>query len=223
MRKLHFLLLLLFIVFFLGLAKFIVFSDKNFPDIHGTFIPNPVALENFVLIDHFGEPFTNRQLKGNWHIISYGFTNCPDICPTTLQVLTRFKKLLDEHKPGDELKVLFYTIDPQRDQYEHLGEYMKFFHSDFIGLTINSAQPEISKPFNESLGIKVVFTELPKEQQNEYTGTYSVSHGVMLSLINPNGQLQAVFRPQRSRDGTQFFTSEQVLKDYLRVRGFLES
>ena len=194
--------------------------DNSYPEIHGRLIPQGRQVEPFLLLNHFDQPFTNHDLMGKWHLVSYGYTHCPDICPNTLQVLTRFKKRLQSQPQFSDLQVLFYSIDPERDTVELLYQYMPFFHSTFIGLTYDASQQSQSVAFEKSLGIKAVLTPLADDEKNQYTGDYSVSHGVMLYLINPKGELQAVFKPLRSKEGIQFFREEKLLSDYLAVRKY---
>jgi len=212
------------LVLFAVLGLFLLTSDeKNYPAIHGKFIPEGRHIDTFELRNQFDQAYTNQDLFGKWHLVSYGYTSCPDICPTTLHVLTRFKKQLDSVRPQNDLTILFYSIDHQRDTVEILYQYMPFFHPDFIGLTFQESNRGRAIGLEQSLGMKSVLTPIPQADQNEFSGEYAVAHGVMLYLINPQGQLQAVLKPFEGRDGIQYFTQEQILKDYMAVRDYFRS
>lgn len=191
------------------------------PDIEGVIIRNPGEIPDFTLTDHRNRSFTNEDLRGNWHLLSYGFTHCPDICPATLNVLARVGDRLDEHDRYNDLELLFYSVDPLRDTPEHLAEYVRFFHPDMVGLTRNGSPGENHEPFEEGLGI---VSRLPEETQSEETPreNYSVTHGVMLFLLNPDGKLQAVFSPTYNEDGRVHFSVDRLLEDYMAVRSWLD-
>jgi protein SCO1/2 len=84
------------------------------PRIQGVLLPDGKELQRFSLLDHHNQPFTNEDLKGRWHLISYGFTTCPDICPTTLSLLAIVASRLQQNDSAD-LRFLFYTVDHRRD------------------------------------------------------------------------------------------------------------
>ncbi|MEH6606315.1 MAG: SCO family protein, partial [Pseudomonadales bacterium] len=192
-------------------------SNSGPPLIEGVVIPTPQATQQFSLVNHHNEKFNNTDLQGNWHIVAYGYTDCPDICPTTLAVLAQVEKQILSNSQYTDLRVLFYTVDPQRDTVEKLSSYVPFFSSNFIGLTPKKEQNGHTA-FERSLGIRAVLTPLP-EAEKDYKG-YSVSHGVMLYVLNSQGQLQAVLKPEISSDGTQFFTAEKIYRDYTALRDY---
>jgi len=181
------------------------------------FIPKPKELSSFTLKNHQNKLFSNRDLVGHWTMISYGYTFCPDICPTTLASLVRVDQLISKDKETDGLAMMFYTIDPQRDTAEKLAQYLAFFSANFIGLTLLTK--EKSQGFEKSLGIVTKITTI----ENSKEGGYSVAHGVMLYLLNPLGQLQAVFKPHVTKEGLKFFNSELVYSDYKTIRRYVEN
>lgn len=196
------------------------------PLINGIFIPKAIVIDEFSVIDHNNVPFTNKQLKGRWHILSYGYTNCPDICPTVLSVLSAVSKTLSQEQQFSDLDILFYSIDHQRDTPTHLAKYLPYFNNDFIGLTYVDAMVDTALPFEKSLGmVSMLKTIQGKKVDNSTEKTrfesYSVSHGFTLYLINPQGALQAVLRPMENKDGSVSFTKEQILDDYLAIRNYL--
>jgi protein SCO1/2 len=208
----------------LTLAAIIAVSQFNRaeppPIINGVLIPAARDLSEFSLLDHQHQPFTREQLLGRWHIIAYGYTYCPDICPMTLTTLAQVARRIEQEQSVADVRFLFYTVDPGRDTPTRLAEYVPWFHPDFVGLTrIDSADsPDLS--FETSLGILSVITPLEMDPGLEDLGGYSVSHGVTVFLLNPAAQLQAVFKPLVDSDGTQYFTAEQIYLDYRKIRAY---
>ncbi len=178
------------------------------PELQGAYLQPPRRLESFALLNHHGESFNRSDLKGQWHLISYGYTHCPDICPITLIQLADMVAVLEKEQTYTDLKVLFYSVDGDRDRPEVLAEYVPYFHPQFIGLTRNEQSRRDHKSFEQGLGI--VARVRPE----------SVEHGVMLFLLNPRAQLQAVFKPQLNDRGIYQFTVEQLVQDYRAVRTY---
>jgi protein SCO1/2 len=189
------------------------------PLIQGVLLTDGRPVQDFSLLDHHGKHFTNRELLGQWHLVSYGFTTCPDICPTTLSQLSEATARLGEYE--DDLQVLFYSVDHRRDTVQQLAAYLPFFSPDFVGLTHvdDPGNPHI--PFEQSLGI------VARLQPNLKDGSadpddYQVQHGVTLFLLNPEGELQAIFEPDQVAPGVHAYDPERLVSDYLAVRRYLE-
>jgi len=187
------------------------------PLIQGVFLPKANALEAFELLDHNGSRFSNANLNGSWHLVSYGFTTCPDICPTTLSQLATVAKELKARGMND-LNILFYSVDHRRDTSEKLALYMPYFHPDFLGLTHVDDPENPHLPFEKSLGIAAQLTVVEEEAD---PNSYQVSHGVSLLLINPHGELQAVFQPDETSPGVHSFNPDKLIADYLAIRHYL--
>jgi protein SCO1/2 len=204
----------------LGLSTFAVINfgtSATPPLIHGVVLLAPQPIAEFSLQDHRGNSFTNTRLVGQWHIVSYGYTDCPDICPTTLHELSILEKRLESEGQYTDLEVLFYTIDPLRDTIDQLAQYVPFFSERFIGLAPGTQYAD-SLPFERSLGIQAAITPMPPEKQ-DFKG-YTVSHGMMMYLINPQGELQAIFKPGTTTGDSQFFAVDQLYKDYVALRNY---
>jgi protein SCO1/2 len=196
------------------------YLDKSPPKINGVVIPTAQPLKSFSLVSHQSRPYNNQSLIGNWHILSYGYTDCPDICPTTLALLAQVEKKVIASGKYTDLEVLFYTIDPQRDTVAKLAQYMPFFSSRFIGLA-PSLTSNSYIDFEQSLGIQGVLTPLPADNSN-FKG-YSVSHGVMLYVLNAEGKLQAILKPDINIQGIHSFDSEKIYQDYRALRNYFAS
>jgi protein SCO1/2 len=181
-------------------------------------LDTPRALGEFSLLDHQGRPFDRSSLRGQWNLVAYGFTSCPDVCPTTLADLDRFLRALGAEGARD-LQVLFYTVDHRRDTVQKMASYVSYFNAGFIGLTHLDEPSSRHRPFERDLGISARL--VPREQAGQFS--YDVLHGVNLLLLNPDAELQAVFRPGEVAPGVRRFAVEQLVKDYLAVRNYLQS
>lgn len=191
------------------------------PSIQGVLLDNPRELPAFELVDQRGRAFDREDLRGRWHILSYGFTTCPDICPTTLTQLVAVAERLRE-RGLEPPRVLFYSIDHRRDTPEQLDAYLPFFDPAFLGLTHRDDPENPHLPFERSLGLSYQLTPLDGEGEQAGTGDYRVSHGVRLYVLNPGGGLQAVLKPNTVAAGQPGFDPDTVLRDYLAVRQYRE-
>jgi protein SCO1 len=147
----------------------------------GTPYPRPVALEPFSLVDVSGSPVSPAELRGHPTLVFFGFTHCPDVCPTTLALLASVQKQVEI--PG--LKVALITVDPERDTPEQLGKYISAFGGDLIGLT--GPAPEIVRA-QKSFGVAARRTDLPG-------GGYSVDHSSTVFVLDAQARKVAVFTP----------------------------
>ncbi|QOC23424.1 SCO family protein [Wenzhouxiangella sp. AB-CW3] len=159
--------------------------------------PQARHVDEFQLETAAGESFTRSDLEGRWTLLFAGFTNCPDICPDTLAVLAQSMRDLDMMRQETLPQVVFLSVDPERDQGEHLAEYVRWFHDDFIGVT--GDLEEIDR-FTRQLGL-VYF----HEEADEETGFYNVDHSASILIIDPEGRLYGRFGPA--------VTSEDVTAD----------
>ena len=199
----------LLVLLLAGLSGFYAIDRyQPLPGVQGVYLSPAVKLKPFELRDHHNQPFTPAELRGQWHLLSYGYTHCPDICPMTLVRLSELLKRLEQSNRYPDLQVLFYSVDPQRDKPTQLAQYVPYFHPDFIGLTQTPEAAGKAQAFEQSLGI---IGRVDPETGN-------VSHGVRLFLLNPEGRLQAVFEPESPLQGIPSFDTEQLYRDYLRVR-----
>jgi len=190
------------------------------PSIHGILLADGRALPPFALLDHRDQVFSNADLVGRWHLVSYGFTSCPDVCPTTLSELAVLSRELDER--DDDLQILFYSVDHRRDTPAQLASYLSYFDPRFLGLTYrDDDEVEAHLGFENGLGIRAKL--LPVEPgEDSSPDEYQVLHGIKLFLLNPEGELQATFDPGVFTAGVSGFDATQVLQDYLAVRDYLD-
>ena len=190
------------------------------PLIQGVLLPEGRELQPFSLLDHHNRVFTNDNLKGRWHLVSYGFTTCPDICPTTLSQLAIVASQLEQHGSAD-LHFLFYTVDHRRDTVSQMASYIPYFHPDFVGLTHLDDSDNPHLPFEQSLGVIAQLVPIMEPGVDGSANDYQVNHGTTLFLLNPEGKLQAIFEPDKDLPGTHTFDPDKILRDYLAIRQYL--
>ena len=147
-------------------------------------LDTPRKFSDFQLTDHHGQPFTQENLKGKWTLIFFGFTHCPDICPTTMATVARMYAALDEDE-RENLQVLLISLDPERDTPEQLAKYVPYFNSDFIGVSGN--QHVLLKLATE---LNVAFSKVDLDN-----GDYTIDHSGNLVLINPYGHYHGFMKP----------------------------
>ncbi|MEW5249439.1 SCO family protein [Microbulbifer sp. 2201CG32-9] len=146
-------------------------------------LERPRILENFELLSDTGDVFQTRDFAGRWTLVFFGFTHCPDICPTTMATLNNFYRGLDE-KTRTDTDILLVSVDPKRDTPEKLGDYVRYFHQDFRGITGDFLQ---LKRFANQLNVP--FNKVPLEN-----GDYTLDHGSQVVLINPRGHYHGFFK-----------------------------
>src|ERR1700761_5881398 len=129
--------------------------DSSGPELaSGTWLPQPKAIADFHLVDNVGKPFSLHDLQGTPTLVFFGFTRCPDVCPTTLLKLARVKKELG----AQPLRVLFVSIDPQRDTPQALALYVHAFDPGFAGAT---GAPAAIAAMAQQFGVAVSRVDLP--------------------------------------------------------------
>jgi protein SCO1/2 len=153
-----------------------------------TEVRDDIPLPAFVLQGPKGD-FSNADLQGRWSFLFFGYTQCPDICPTALTLMREVKAALAVKAaapPAPTFQVVFVSVDPRRDTGELLGEYMAAFDPSFTGLRGDDAA---LAPLTRNLGVYY--------QRNDGTDTkrYTVDHSAAIYLIDPQGRLRAVFSP----------------------------
>lgn len=154
---------------------------------NGTYLlPTPRKFSSFELIDHNGQPFTAENLQGKWTMMFFGFTHCPDICPTTMAALSKMYKGLKPEEQQD-LQIMLISLDPDRDTPEKLAQYVPYFHPDFMGATAD--QYRLLKLATE---LNVAYSKVPLPNKN---GDYTIDHSGNVILINPYGHFHGYLRP----------------------------
>ena len=143
----------------------------------------PRDIGAFSLIDHRGEAFTPERLEDQWTLLFFGFTHCPDICPTTMAFLDDFVASLEGTEVSDT-EVVMVSVDPARDTVAQLATYVPFFNSDFTGVT-----GEFLELFNFATALNTPFRKVPGQGED-----YQVDHRANVVLINPRGHYHGFFK-----------------------------
>jgi len=174
----------LFSALLLGMVAIGVVLSTRSAQFRGTTYaePYPVA-GDFALTQFDGTRFKLSDLRGKTVLLFFGYTSCPDVCPTTLAELNR---TLEELGPNqvDEVQVVFITVDPERDDATRVQEYVNHFNSGFIGLS--GSEPDLSKVWNQ-YGI---FREIV---DGTSAAGYLVNHTARVTLIDKDGNLRVSF------------------------------
>ena len=152
----------------------------------GVFIlPRPRDLAPIKLLDHTGAPFTNDRLMNVWTFVFFGFTNCPDICPTSMAVLGQVERALQQEDPqlANQFAGLLVTVDPERDSPETLGQYATAFSPRFYGL--RGTREETAELATQ---VNVAFAKVPDGDG------YTMDHSGQIVVINPKGHFHGFIK-----------------------------
>ncbi|MEO8063792.1 MAG: SCO family protein [Pseudomonadota bacterium] len=167
----------------------------------GTSLPTPRVLAPFNLLDTKGAPASAETLRGHPTLVFFGFTHCPDVCPTTLALLTSLQK----KAAIPNLKIALISVDPERDTPEQLGQYISSFGGDLIGLT--GTAPEIVNA-SRSFGVAASRVDLPG-------GDYTMDHSATVFVLDSGARVVAVFTPP--------LKSAELMRDIARLAPVLDS
>lgn len=169
-----------------------------------TYLPGGKPVADFKLVDHNSAQFDNSDLQGKWTFVFFGYTFCPDICPTTLVTMAAADKAIKSADPQAPVQTVFVSVDPKRDTPARLAQYVPYFSPEFIGVT--GSEEELAR-LARDLGSLYRVHE-PEAGQ----GNYLVDHTSAVLLLNPEGQLQAVFSAPHN--------PETMVRDFQAIRDF---
>lgn len=188
--------IVLVVSFFAGIALYLI----NWPALHkpdveelqGVLRPEARELGAFALVDQNGQAFELDRFAGSWSFVFFGYTFCPDICPTALTTLgTVFNQLEKQGEPMGSLNTFFVSVDPQRDTPEVLRGYMRYFNKAFTGITGEKGQIDgFARQFGAGYFI----------EPESGPGEYLVSHTSSIFLVDPKKRLLAQFSPPYSAE-----------------------
>lgn len=180
-------------------------TSKNTAELSGVLRASAAPLRPFGLHDQYGKDFTLSNLEGRWTLLFFGYTFCPDICPTTLSLMgSLVDELRAETQPSQDLQVVFVTVDPQRDTPETLAAYLSYFRDDFVGITGEQ---------NEILGFAGQFGAMFFKQEPADSKNYLMNHVSSIFLISPDTELIASFSPPHRRE-TIFSQFRAILSQF---------
>jgi len=149
---------------------------------HGMVLQSPMPATDFTLSGSNGQPVTLSDYRGKLVLLYFGYTTCPDVCPTTLAELRKARELLG--KRGDQVQVLMVTIDPERDTLEILGDYITHFDSSFIALTGTSDQ---------IAAVATYYGIFYQKNESDSALGYLMDHTATVMAIDRQGYLRVVF------------------------------
>ena len=176
-------------------------ADIQIPNMKkATVLPTAKPLHDFALLDHNGNAFTKESLKTKHSVMFFGFTNCPDICPITLQFLKTVKSSLVESGDWDKFQFIFVSVDTVRDTPEKLSQYVPYFDKEFIGLTGELANMEA---FAKQLSMPYVIHE------KDENGNYFVDHSASLVVMDRQGDMKAIISPPHKK--------QEIVDDLLAI------
>ena len=185
-RNIIFILLVLFSItgiftYFQSLPSLL---EKKPSLITGKILVRPMEIDNFELIDQNNEAFNKKSLEGGWTVLFFGYTNCPDVCPTTIYKLAEIKNGIKEDLPSANFNTVLVTLDPDRDSAERLDEYIGYFDETMLGVT---GTYENIQSFTSSLS--VFYQRINKEEG------YDFNHTASIFVFDKDGSLFATMSP----------------------------
>lgn len=154
-------------------------------ELQGLLLPEPKPLTQFKLTGQHGEVYDLQRLQNRWTFLFFGYTHCPDVCPTSLGLLAEVFEQLKEY-PGslENTQATFISVDPKRDTPQLLKEYVPYFHEKFNGATGQA---------KEIAGLAAQVWAQYSIGKEDADGNYEVEHTAAFFLIDPKGRLYAVF------------------------------
>lgn len=142
----------------------------------------------FDLVDQNGKPFTDADLKGKWHLVFFGYTHCPDVCPTALNDLSLALDQLGAKEKN--VGIVFISVDPERDTPAVLKSYVESFGAPIEGLTGTAAEvAQAAKDY------RVYYAKHPRAD-----GGYDMDHSALIYIMDPQGRFTATFTPDDTSD-----------------------
>lgn len=152
-------------------------------------LSTPRELPAFTLQQSDRTPLVPGELRGHWTVVFIGFTFCPDVCPTTLAELAQAQKQWEALPETTRPRVLFVSVDPERDTIEKLGEYAHGFHKDTLAATADIPSLET---FAKSLSL--VFAKVPLGDDGA-ADQYTIDHSATLIVLDPQGRMAGIIQP----------------------------
>ncbi|HEX7043970.1 MAG TPA: SCO family protein [Burkholderiales bacterium] len=167
-----------------GIAAGIWSFRTDAPADAGFIYPEPRPVPAFALVQHDGSRFDPQTLTGRWSFVYFGFTYCPDVCPTALVDLSHVQQSLEGAGLDREVRYFFVSVDPKRDTPARLAEYVVHFNPKFVGVTGELAELE---RFARAVGVGFSF---PQGTDGEH---YPVDHTSLVVLFGPDAKVHAIF------------------------------
>ena len=181
-------------------AMFLLRGQRGAAPQNATVLPQTMPLADVRFVDKSGRETHLGDLKGDFTLLFFGFTNCPDVCPLTLAMLAQVRADIASRAPRFTPRVLFVSVDPSRDTPERIAAYLYGFDPAFLGVTASDAELE---PLLRTLGVAV--------EKHEHGGAnYNVVHNSAIYVLDQNAEWIAV--------STGPHDPKVLASDYLRIR-----
>ena len=161
-------------------------------------LPTPRELPTFALTTADGKPFSRESLTGAWSFLFFGFTNCPDVCPTSMSVMGQAYRSLEQSDPeaAREFRGYLVSVDPERDTADKLERYVSAFSEDFTGV-----RGELKELASFATGVNVAFAKVPGvgADGGPNGSSYLVDHTANIVIVNPRGHYHGFIKyPQQA-------------------------
>ncbi len=170
--------------------------------------PSSKPLKAIALKTSMGKSFSKEQLDNKWSFVFFGYTYCPDVCPTTLLKLKQLKALLADTRFAADTQFIFVTVDPARDSVEQLSKYLHYFDPEFIGLT-----GDFMKIHSFASQLNMAFQKSSSGEKD-----YLIDHSGYLALIDSNGEYHAFFKPTKRTGSIMAFDENAINLAYKSIR-----
>ncbi len=175
------------------------------PTEHATVFSPARGVPPLDLVDQDGRPLGADFFRGHWTLVFFGFTQCPDVCPTTLATLAQAVRQLDDLPPDQRPRVLLVSVDPERDTQDILAPYVRFFDPAFLGAR---GSLEATAAAAAAFGVPYAKVTLPE-------GGYTLDHGSGIFLVGPEGGNEAYLSSPHD--------AATIARDYRKVVAWAES
>lgn len=184
----------IWVVIFFSIAVFYIYQAKlsqtTTSSYNGTIFSAPQALPQFELMATTGGKFNNQNLKHKWHLLFFGYSKCPEICPARLATLKALWQVLAKYKIQNKINAVFISLQPEVDETTRLSKFLANYNKDFIGLTGSKAAVEaLSKPIG-------IFAATSTDE----FGNKIINHSSTFLLVDSKGNLAASFSANLSID-----------------------
>ena len=158
-------------------------SDAPAEPVAALILPNPDPLPEFSLLDQNGNTIDRSVFTGQWDLVFFGFTHCPDICPATLQLLATARAALAEQGQEPLPRIVLVSVDPERDTPEVIGQYVDYFGDGNLGITGSLENISVL-----TTGLGIYFQKQATDGDN-----YLVDHSAAVLVIDPGGRFSGLF------------------------------
>jgi protein SCO1/2 len=184
-------------------------ADKKPVTEMATVLPQAKKISDFQLINYGAANFSNDSVKGQWSLFFFGYTRCPDVCPTELFMLAELIRRLEQNPllVAQAPQVVFVSVDPQQDNPQALRDYAQFYHPSILGVTgQQSAVDQLTREMGAfyervyHLNGKVLVFDAEEGVPEGLENSYLINHSATIFLLNPDGDLHAIFSSPHDPD-----------------------